>query len=136
MTRTNWIRAAAAVTLLYAIGHSAGYPWTPVKGPRESALIEGMKSVGFLAGGANRTYWDFYLGFGVAISAYLALQAIVLWQVAGLAESDWAKVKPIVTSFVVAFVVNALIVWKFFFALPLILALAVAGCLAVAAFSR
>jgi putative flippase GtrA len=95
-----------------------------------------MKTVGFLAGGAKRTYWDFYLGFGLAISAYLVLQAIVLWQVAGLVESEWAKVKPNVASFAVAFVVNALIVWQFFFALPLVLALAVAGCLAAAAFSR
>jgi hypothetical protein len=55
MTRKTWIRAASLVTLLYAIGHSAGYPWTPVLGPRKSSLIQGMKSLSVSVGGVHRS---------------------------------------------------------------------------------
>jgi pimeloyl-ACP methyl ester carboxylesterase len=36
------------------------------------------RSHSFEAEGFRRTYWDFYLGFGVIISAYLLVQAVVL----------------------------------------------------------
>ena len=136
MTRKIWIRAASVVTLLYAIGHSAGYPWTPVHGPREAAVIDGMKSLTLRAIGANRSYWDFYQGFGIALGALLLFQAVVLWQLAAVAESEWGRVRAILLTFAAAFAVNAVIVAKYFFALPLILALAIVGCLAAAALSR
>ena len=136
MTRKTWIRAASAVTLLYAIGHSAGYPWTPVVGPREAAVIQGMKSLTVKVGGASRSYWDFYEGFGIALGALLLFQAIVLWQLAAVAGSEWGRVRAILLSFGAAFVVNAVIVAKYFFALPLILALSIVACLAAAALSR
>ncbi|HEY0767971.1 MAG TPA: hypothetical protein VGD47_08430 [Steroidobacteraceae bacterium] len=136
MNQKTWIRAASVITLLYAVGHTAGYPWTPVLGPQESSLIGSMRTLGFSVAGVHRTYWDFYLGFGVAISAFLFVQAIVLWQLAGLAQSESGKLKPILLSFSAAFLVNAFIVWEFFFALPLILSLAIVGCLGAAALRR
>ena len=129
-----WIllRVAAVVTLLYCVGHTMGAPWTPAIGAREAAVIDAMKSVRFDVMGSSRSYWDFYVGFGAVISGYLALQAVVLWQLGALARIDAARVRPIIAVFFVAFAVNAILVWVYFFAVPLILAIVIAACLGLA----
>jgi hypothetical protein len=126
------LRIAAILTLLYAAGHTMGMPWTPSTGPQQSALIEQMKSNPFEVMGSVRTYWDFYFGFGVAISAYLVVQAVVLWLLAPLASGNALQLRPIIAAFLIAFAVNAVIVYMYFFVVPLILALATAVCLALA----
>src|SRR5262245_44716589 len=131
MNPVLFLRIASVITLLYCVGHTAGMPWTPAQGPQEMAVLEAMKSHRFDALGAQRTYWDFYFGFGVAISAYLLVQAVVLWQVAGLANTIGTQVRPIIASFLVAFLVNAIVVWKYFFALPLVMAIAISLVLAL-----
>ena len=107
-------------------------PWTPATGPQEVAVLDAKKTTRFAAMGANRTYWDFYFGFGVAISAYLLVQAVVLWQLAVLERRLPGNTRPITASFLIAFVVNAFVVWKYFFAVPLVMAIAIALCLALA----
>jgi hypothetical protein len=106
-------------------------PWTPAEGQAEMAVIEAMKSHRFDVLGVQRTYWDFYFGFGVIISVYLLVQAVVLWQLAGLAKRG-TQVRSIVAAFLVAFVVNAILVWKYFFTIPVIMIIAIALCLLLA----
>jgi hypothetical protein len=74
MTPSFLLRIAAAITLLYCAGHTMGMPWTPATGPQEAAVLDAMKTTRFDTMGTVRTYWDFYFGFGAAISVYLALQ--------------------------------------------------------------
>ena len=117
------LRIASIITLLYFAGHTAGMPWTPAAGPGELPVIEAMKTHRFETEGFARTYWDFYFGFGLIISAFLLVQAVVLWQL---------QIRPIVASFLVAFVVNAILAWMFFFAVPAVMAVAIAACLGLA----
>ena len=98
------LRVASIITLLYFAGHTAGMPWTPAAGPGELPVIEAMKTHRFGTEGFARTYWDFYFGFGLIISAFLLVQAVVLWQL---------QIRPIIASFLVAFVVNAILAWMF-----------------------
>jgi hypothetical protein len=56
----------------------------------------------------------------------------VLWQVASLAKLDATRVRPIVVSFLIAFVVNAALSWKYFFIVPVVMAGIIAICLAIA----
>ena len=109
------IRAAAVITFLNAVGHTIAYPWTPALGPQESALISNMKTLRFEFAGANRTYWDFYVGFGLAISAYLLVQAVVLWQLSSVIRTEPAKLRPILVAFAIAFAVNTAIVVEVLF---------------------
>lgn len=104
------LRVAAVLTLLYCVGHILGMPWTPSTRPQDLAVLDAMKADRFKVAGSTRTYWDFYVGFGLAISGYLALQAIVLWQLAPLAKSAAVRVRPIVAVFFLAFVANVVIV--------------------------
>src|SRR5262245_13041850 len=134
MKPSLFLRIAAILTVLYFGGHTAGIPWTPVRGPSETTVIEAMKLQSFEVQGFARTYWDFYFGFGVAISAFLLVQAVVLWQLASLARSEAARLRPILASFFVAFVFNAVVAWKYCFHVPAIFAAAIALCLGSAFF--
>jgi hypothetical protein len=132
---TIFLRVASVLTLLYFAGHTSGIPWTPVQGPGEMAVVEAMKSQHFEVVGVTRTFWDFYYGFGVAITGYLLVQAVVLWQLAALAKTQSVSLRPIIASLCVGFLVNAVILWKFFFAIPLVLAIAITVVLGFAFFA-
>lgn len=127
-----FLRIASIITLLYFAGHTAGMPWTPAVGPGEVSVLEAMKSHSFEAEGFQRTYWNFYFGFGAIISVFLLVQAVVLWQLGSIAKIGALPVRPIIASFFVAFVVNALLAWKYFFVIPVVTAVAISVCLALA----
>jgi hypothetical protein len=132
MKAFHFLRIAAVLTLLYCAGHTSGMPWTPYTSPEATSVLESMKSHSFEEQGFKGTYWDLYFGFGLIISVYLLLQAVVLWQVAALAKTDAVRVRPIAVSFLIAFVVNAALSWKYFFVVPVVLAGLTAICLAIA----
>jgi hypothetical protein len=132
MKAFHFLRIAAVLTLLYCAGHTMGMPWTPYTDPEAASVLEAMKNHSFEAEGFKGTYWDLYFGFGLIISVCLLAQAAVLWQVASLAKTDAVRVRPIVVSFLVAFVISAALLWKYFFAVPVVMAVLIAICLAMA----
>ena len=95
-------------------------------------MLEAMKSHSFEVMGFKRTYWDFYFGFGLIISGFVLVQTIVLWQLGSLAKTDAVRVRPIIASFLIAFIVNALLAWKYFIAVPVVMTVAISVCLALA----
>jgi hypothetical protein len=78
---------------------------------------------------ASGSYWDFYQGFGLAISALLFVQAALLWHSASLARSGNDKLRPIIVTQLAGFVVIAAVAARYIFAPPLVLAVAIAICL-------
>jgi hypothetical protein len=62
----------------------------------------------------------------------LLLQAVLLWQLATLAKTDAARVRPLIASFAVAQVASGFLAWKYIFAIPVIFSAVVALCLAAA----
>jgi hypothetical protein len=131
MKALHFLRIAAVLTLLYCAGHTIGMPWTPYTDPEATSVLDTMKSHSFEAEGFKGTYWDLYFGFGLIIGVYLLAQAVVLWQMASLAKTDAIRVRPIVVSFLIAFVINAALSWKYFFAIPVVMASLSAICLAI-----
>jgi len=132
MKAFHFLRIAAVLTLLYCAGHTSGIPWTPYTDAEATAVVDTMKSHSFEEQGFKGTYWDIYIGFGLVISVYLLLQAVVLWQTASLAKTDAIRVRPIVVSFLIAFIINAALSWKYFFVVPVVMASLIAICLAIA----
>jgi hypothetical protein len=126
-----WLRIAAVTAGLYAAGHTAGRPWTPTHDAQAQGVVVAMREVHFSAIGLTRSYWDFYQGFGVALSVLLAMEAILLWQLASLARSG-AAYRAMAITHLVGFLVLGGVASHFIFALPLWLSLAIAACLAVA----
>lgn len=126
------LRIAAVISFLYFAGHTAGMPWTPATGPAELTVLEEMKGHSFEAQGSVRSYWDYYFGFGIMISGFLLAQAVVLWQLASLAKTDAARLRPVIATILVACVVNAVLAWLYFFAVPAVMAAAISVCLLLA----
>ena len=126
------LRIGSALSLLYFAGHMSGIPWTPSTGPETAALLDTMKSYRFDVVGSSRTYWDFYLGFGLTIGVYLLVQTVALWHLGTMSNRDARSVRPLLAVFGLGLVANAILLWRFFFAIPLVLTIAIAICLALA----
>ena len=128
------LRLVSIVTLVFAVGHTLGgrESWSPAG---ENDVLRAMKSFRFDAEGVSRTYFDFYRGFGLSISVYLILQAILLWQLAMLATVDPLRVRPMIGSLFLASAALAVLSWKFIFALPAISFAVIATILGLALFA-
>jgi len=132
MKSSTFLRIASVITLLYFAGHTSGAPWTPGVGSEELPVLEAMKSHSFDVLGSTRSYWNLYVGFGIAISLFLLMQGVVLWQLGSLAKTDGLRIRPIIASFTVAFLVNTLVTWEYFFVVPAVMSAAISICLALA----
>ena len=113
------LRVTSIVTLVFAVGHTMGAAtsWSP---PGETEVLQAMTSFRFAVGGVSRSYLDFYLGFGYLITVYLLLHAVLLWQLARLAQSEPRAVRALIASCVVANLLSALVAWRFIFLVPVI----------------
>jgi hypothetical protein len=98
-------------------------------------VITGMKAISFQVLGMQRTYWDFFGGFGFFVSVLQLFAALVAWQLATLDPRVLARMGLIRWGFVVAFVGLSGLSWRYFFPVPLLFSLAIALCLALAAWS-
>jgi hypothetical protein len=125
------LRIASIASLLLAAGHTLGglQSWSP---PGNTDVLQAMRSFRFDAVGVRRTYWDFYIGFGLIISVFLLAQAGVLWQLATVSKKDPVQVRPILSMLFISVLANAVLSWKFFFAVPVVLAIAIASSLGLA----
>lgn len=132
MKTSTLLRIAAVLMFLYFAGHTAGAPWTPGEAPADVAVVDAMKSDHFPVIGMSRSYWDFYFGFGLIISVMQLLQAVLLWQLGTLAKTDAARLRPIIAVFCLSLVVNAILSWMYFFPIPVVMAVLIAICLALA----
>jgi hypothetical protein len=135
MTPRRLLRIAAILSFLYFLGHSAGMPWTPPPGGQTETIVGLMRSFHFEVAGSRRTFWDFYLGFGLMLSLFQLLESVVLWLLAGLAADLPARVRPFVLVFLAANVAQLVLVLRFFFLPPIVLSVALTLCLGLAAWA-
>ena len=117
MTATLLIRIAAIISLLFTAGHTMGglKKWSPMG---DNPVLKAMTDVRFQAMGANRSYLDFYMGFGWSLSVAMLLQSILLWQIANFALTDAARVRPMIAVFILAQLAGGIIAWRFIFPVP------------------
>jgi hypothetical protein len=131
MRTTIWLRVASVISLLFAAGHTLGGRsyWSP---QGDNPVLQLMRSTRFHVMGVNRTYFDFFLGFGYSLSVYMVLQAVLLWQIAGLARTDARRVRPMIAAFAVAIAAGGVISWFLIFPLPAGFSLVMLATLVVA----
>jgi hypothetical protein len=132
MKTTPFLRLASVISLLFAAGHTLGgrKAWTFTG---ETEVLQPMRTYQIQTMGVTRTYMDFYRGFGFTLSVFLVLQAVVLWQLATIARTNPAQVRPIILSVLVASIVNAILTWQFIFPVPAVFCVVVTAFL-IAAF--
>ena len=131
---TLFLRIASVITVLHCIGHTIGgvFGVDAPPGTKEGAVVEAMKSNQFDVLGATRSYWDFFIGYGLTISVSSLIQAVVFWQLAGLTKTEPKRIRPIIAAFLFANLGFAVLAWRYFFIPPLVGSLLTAIVLGVA----
>jgi hypothetical protein len=118
MSSRLFLRSAAVVTLLMAVGHLLGSPWTPADTPQGHQVVDAMRAYRFDVMGLERSYYDFYVGFGWLSGAYLVGHAILFWQIAGLSIQSATTLRPVVVVLCIEALCATLLGWRFLFWVP------------------
>ena len=130
MKPVMFLRVASVVTLIHAVLHTIGGVFGRVGAGPAAAAADAMKKNQFLVMGHIRSFWDFYFGLGLAATISLTAEGIVLWQLASLAKTDAQKLRPIIATFMVAYLVQSVNSNAHFFIGPVITEVLMAACLA------
>ena len=117
VTTTLWLRIAAVISLLFTAGHTMGglKRWSPMG---DNPVLKSMTDVQFSVMGANRSYLDFFMGFGWSLSVFMLMQTILLWQLGSLAATEAARLRPLIAVIALATVASGVIAWRFIFPIP------------------
>ena len=87
MRPSLFYRIAALVSLLFAIGHTAGFlSFRPTSAERQAA-VKAM-AVMFSEDGTRFSYAGFYQGFGLSCTLAMLLVAIWSWWLGGIAKAS------------------------------------------------
>jgi len=131
MTTSFMLRIASAISFLFTVGHSLGglSKWSPVD---DNPVLRAMTNTRFHVMGASRSYLDLYEGLGWSISVAMLLQTILLWQLASIARTDAARVRPMIAAFALATFASGAIAWFFIFAVPALFSAALLAALVLA----
>ncbi len=125
-------RISSILLLLFAAAHTFGFRQTDPQWGVDS-LIGSMKSIRFDVQGFSRSYWDFYVGFGLFVSVLLVFAAILAWQLGRLASDTLAQMRGLAWAFALCFASVTILSWKYFFVAPLVCSIAITACLTAAA---
>ena len=132
MKATLLYRIASVLLLLFAIAHTLGFRQIdPTWGV--DSLVGSMQSIHFDAQGSSRTYWDFYVGFGLFVSVFLLFAAVLAWQLGGLPEDTLARMRVTAWALAACFGAVTILSWRYFFVTPIVFAIAITLCLIAAA---
>jgi len=123
-------RIASVLLVLFALGHQLGFQQADPQWHADPA-VSAMKNLQFTVQGFNRSYWQFFSGFGYMMTVFLLFCAVLAWQLGGL-----PKMPVISWTFALAFITIAFLSWRYFFYVPLGFSAAVALCNIVAASTR
>lgn len=131
MTTTVWLRISSVIALLFAVGHTLGglSDWSPIP---DNPVIQAMRAIHFEVMGVNRSYLDFYKGFGYLLTVAMLMQAALLWQLATLARTNLAAVRPMIAVMAAAALVSCVLTWYFIIPVPGVFSAVLLACLAIA----
>jgi hypothetical protein len=112
-------RLASYLLVLFCLGHTAGGMISQQSvGPAGDAVFAQMKAVRFELNGSTCTYYGFWFGFGLTVSAFLILSAVATWTLAAVPAEAWRYVRPIAWVLFLSHAFNTVLAWKYFFAMP------------------
>src|SRR5262249_33955742 len=125
-------RIAAALLVVFFLGHTGGGMLAQKSlGLASDVVFASMKAVHFNFNGSDCTWYGFWFGFGLMVSAFLLFSAIVAGQLDKVRPDHWPSVSVIAWALVASQLATALLSFKYFFLGPALLGLAAAVLLAV-----
>lgn len=127
-----FLRAASVLTFIHSAMHTVGGVFgKPVPGVGASTYAV-MQANTFPVMGAVRSYADVLRGMGLAVTIFLTLEGILLWQLSTLARTNAARLRPMMATFLVGYLALAANSYAYFFLGPVIAEILIAACLASA----
>ena len=126
-------RIASVLIFLFAVGHTVGFRKPAEEGEGRS-VGSLMQTVHLKVQGFDRTFWDFYVGFGLFVTVFLLLAAVLSWQLGGVSAEGLRSIPGAATwGLAICFVLVTILSWRYFFAAPGIFSTVIAVCLLAAA---
>jgi hypothetical protein len=125
-------RVASVLLILFALGHTLGFRRVDPRW-RIDSIIGALRSTHFDVQGLNRTYWDFYTGFGLFVTVLLVFVAVISWQLGSLPKEPLLLMPLVTWGLAACFVVVTFLSWKYFFMVPMIFSGVVTICFIFAA---
>lgn len=132
MKASLFYRIAAALLLLFAVGHTLGFRQSDPSWGLD-ATIQSMRTIRFDMQGFQRTYWDFFVGAGLSTGVLYVFAAALAWQLGGLPAATLAGMRGIAWAFALAFATLTVVSWMYLFVIPVAFSAAITLCLAAAA---
>ena len=125
-------RTSAVLLLLFAVGHQVGFRQVD---PSWNAgiVVQAMQGSRFHVQGFERTYWDFFSGFGFFVTTLLLFSAFFAWRVGSMTTDARRALLPVRWGFGIAYAVIAVITLAYFFAAPDVFTVLIALLLLAAA---
>ena len=132
MRASRFFRIASVLLLLFAVGHTLGFREAD-PGWGVAPVLLAMRSVHFDVQGFHRTYWDFFLGSGFFVSAFLLFAAALAWQLARLPPQTLVLLRSATWAFALCFAALTILACTYFFLIPIVFASLITACLVAAA---
>lgn len=123
-----WLRALAGVLAFFTVGHTIGMLTPPATGSPAAAVLDTMQRVRFPVMGFNRSYAEFYRGFGLFVSLEFAFLGVLALQIGAISRRDPQQALPLAITLLAACVGSAVLSWTFFFAAPIVTSLVAVLC--------
>src|SRR6266446_3694976 len=125
-------RIASVLLILFALGHTLGFRRVDPRWGVDS-IIGALRSTQFHVQGFDRSYWDFYTGFGLFVTVLLLFTAALSWRLASLPKASLLAIPVVTWGLAACFVVVTFLSWKYFFMVPIIFSGVITICLVFAA---
>lgn len=126
MKASTCLRLLAAIMVLFTFGHTMGVLNPPAKGAA-GQVLDAMRTR-FQVMGFERSYWDFYRGFGWFVSLEFALFAVIAYQLSVMSRSSARAAVPLMVTLEIGCVATAILSLMYFFAAPIVTSLVAVVC--------
>ncbi len=135
MRAAVWFRVTAGLMVLFAAGHTFGFLTFDPGTAEGRAVLAAMNGTHFSVGGSTFSYGEFYLGFGLTISAVQLFEAWLAWQLGSMARRGVRDARVIAWGMVVLHVIGFGLSWRYVALVPAAFSLVTALTLAMGAIS-
>jgi hypothetical protein len=125
-------RTASVLLLIFAALHTFGFRQVDPKWGVDS-LISSMRSIHFDIMGSSRTYWDFFVGFGLFFSVFLVFMAVLAWQLSALSGQTLALMRGTTWALVICLAAVTIMCLRYSFIIPSVFSILILLCLTAAA---
>lgn len=133
MNSTTLLRIAFVVVMIQYLAHAILFLRAkPSHGKEETELVEAMKRNRWNFGGFQRSYWNFYFGYGLLVILWGLAEAAIIWQMVTLSKTSSVEIKPLIAILFFVNIIHAILTLKYFFITPVIFDCIVAILLAIA----